>query len=233
MNTLNYYENGLSKEEVMGQNPDFIVSWYSFFGEKKLGDVGFWHERGVNTFIMTNSGAIDGDRTLENEYTDIKTLGIIFDAEEKADEIISDIKAEIAKGQDYAAEKEPVKAVVIECKKDGTFRVYGENSVGGDMATQVGADLVAKESGTIGAEDLVKLNPDVIFSVYFSYFGGSVEEEDAMSRILENDGLNSISAVQSGRVLPMKLGEVYCSGIRTIDGVKTMLKGLYPDDYKE
>ena len=228
-----YYDDGISKEEVMGLNPDFILSWSSFFGDKKLGDVDFWQDRGINTYMMINSGAIDGDRSLENEYQDIKNLGIIFNAQDKADEIIDSIKDQIEKGKEFAKGKEAVRAIVLESNSDGTFRVYGENSVGGDMASQVGADLVAKESGIIGAEDLVALNPEVIFTVYYSYFGGSVEEEEAMSSILENEGLASIAAVQNNRVLPMKLGEVYCSGIRTLDGVETMLKGLYPNDVQE
>lgn len=229
---LNYYEDGLSKEEIMGLNPDMIVSWSSFFGEKKLGEVDFWHDRGVNTFIMSNSG-VRKDRMLEHEYTDIRTLGQIFNVEEKAEEIINNIKTEIAKGKEFAMGKTPVRAIVLQLKTDGTFRIYGEDSVGGDMAKQLGANLLAKESGSIGAEDLANLNPDVIFTVYYSFFGGSVEIEDAIGKITGHEGLQNISAVQNKRVLPVKLGEVYCSGIRTIDGVKTMLRGLYPNEYNE
>lgn len=229
---LNYYESGISKEEVMGLNPDFIMSWYSFFGEKKLGDVDFWNERGVNTYMMSNSGA-QPNKDLAHEYEDIRLVGQIFDVEDRAEALIADIEAKVAMGQAFAAEKEAVRAIVLEVGKEGTYRIYGENSVGGDMATKVGAELVAKESGNIGAEDLVKLNPDVIFSVYYSFYAGSVEEGDAINGLIEHEGLQSISAIQNGRVLPMKLGEVYCSGVRTMDGVETMLKGLYPDVYEQ
>ncbi len=229
---VKYYEHGISKEEVMGLNPDFIMSWYSFFGDKKLGDVGFWNERGVNTYMMSNSGA-QPNKNVAHEYEDIRLIGQIFNVEDKAEALIADIEAKVAKGQAFAAEREPVKAVVLEVVKGGAYRIYGEDSVGGDMATMVGAELVAKESGTISAEELVKLNPDVIFSVYFSYYGNGVEYDAATNNILTNDGLQSISAVQNSRVLPMGLGEVYCSGIRTMDGVETMLEGLYPDAYTE
>lgn len=229
---VNYYENGLSKEEVMGLEPDFIMSWYSYFGEKRIGDVEFWNERGVNTYMMMNSGA-QPTKDVAHEYEDIRRVGKIFNVEDKAEALIADIEAKIAEGQAFAAERQAVKAVVLEVGKEGTYRIYGEDSVGGDMATKVGAELVAKKSGNIGAEDLVKLNPDVIFSVYYSFYAGSVEHDDAIKGIMENPGLQSISAVKNGRVLPMKLGEVYCSGVRTMDGVETMLKGLYPDVYEQ
>lgn len=229
---VNYYEDGLSKEAVMGLNPDFIMSWYSFFGDKKLGDVDFWQERGVNTYMMANSGA-QPNKDVAHEYEDIRLIGQIFDVEDKAEALIAEIEGKVAMGQAFASERDAVRAVVLEIGNDGTYRIYGEDSVGGDMATKVGAELLAVKSGKIGAEDLVKLNPDVIFSVYYSFYAGSVEHDDAINRLIENEGLQSISAIQTGRVLPMKLGEVYCSGIRTMDGVETMLKGLYPDAYNQ
>jgi iron complex transport system substrate-binding protein len=229
---VTYYDKGITKEEVMGLEPDFILSWYSFFGDKKMGDVDFWHERGVNTYMMENSGA-QPNKDLAHEYQDIRAIGQIFDVEDKAEALIAEIEAKVAEGQAFAAAKDPVKAVVLEIGKEGTYRIYGEDSVGGNMASMVGAELVGKESGNIGAEDLVAMNPDVIFSVYYAYYGNGVEEEFAVNGLMENEGLQSISAIQSGRVHSMKLGEVYCSGIRTMDGVDTMLKGLYPDEYEK
>lgn len=228
--TINYYENGMTKEEVMALEPDLIVSWKSYFGEKKLGEVDFWHDRGINTYIMNNSG-VRGDRKLEHEYTDILNLGKVFNKEEKAQQIVDEIKAEVAKGKAFAKGKDPVKALVLQCRKDGTFRNYGKDSVGGDLITKLGADLVVKESGNITAEKIALLNPDVIFTVYYSYYETSVERDDAISNLKDHKGLRSVNAIINDKVLPIRLGEVYCSGVRTMDGVKTMLKGLYPDEY--
>ena len=229
--TINYYEKGMTKEEVMALEPDFIISWSSYFGEKKLGDVDFWHDRGINTYIMNNSG-IRADRKLEHEYTDILNLGKIFDKEDEAQQIVNEIKAEVAKGKKFAKGKEPVKALVLQSRKDGSFRNYGQDSVGGDLITELGADLVVKESGNVTAEEIASLNPDVIFTVYYSYYEASVEYDDAINRLKDHKGLSSVNAVKKDRIFPIKLGEVYCSGVRTMDGVKTMLKGLYPHEYE-
>ena len=37
------------KETVTLMEPDFIFSWGSYFGDKKLGDVDAWNEKGVGT----------------------------------------------------------------------------------------------------------------------------------------------------------------------------------------
>lgn len=224
---IKYYKKVPTKEEVLGMQPDFILSWYSLFGEKKLGDVSFWHERGTNTYMAQNSGVIKPN-TLKNEYDDILNMGKIFNVEDKANKIVSEMKSEIKKAKDFVKGKEKVKTVILEVEKNGVYRIYGEDSIGGDIATQVGANLVASKNGKIGNEDLVKLNPDVIFTVYY---GDEIDKDKALKSILENPALSSVSAVKEKRVNSIMLAEVYASGIRTLDGIKTISKGLYPKLY--
>lgn len=222
---VKYYDNVPTKEEVIGLEADFILSWYSFFGEKRLGDVGFWHERNINTYMAQNSGVSKPD-SIENEYNDILNMGKIFNVEDKAKAIVDNMKAEIEKAKEFGKDREPVKTVILEIGKENTFRIYGDDSIGGNIATLVGADLVAKENGRIGAEDLVNLNPEVIFTVYY---GDAIDRDTALQSIMENPALSSISAIQHNRVYSIMLSEVYASGIRTLDGIISISKGLYPE----
>ena len=43
------------KETVTLMEPDFIFSWGSYFGDKKLGDVDGWNEKGVGTYMNSNT----------------------------------------------------------------------------------------------------------------------------------------------------------------------------------
>lgn len=52
---INYYDSMPSKEEMLGLEPDFITGWYSTFSDKRLGDVDFWQERGIGTYMALNS----------------------------------------------------------------------------------------------------------------------------------------------------------------------------------
>lgn len=225
---IKYYDNIPTKEEVLGMEADFILSWYSLFNEKNLGDVDFWHEREINTYMSQNGGVIKPN-SIQNEYDDIINLGKIFDVEEKANEIVNNMKEKIAESKEFAKNQKSVRTVILEIGSDNMFRIYGEESIGGNVATEVGADLVAKENGNIGAEDLVKLNPEVIFTVYY---GDEIDRDMAIESITLNPALSSISAIKSNRVHPIMLSEVYASGIRTLDGIISISKGLYPDLYK-
>ncbi len=222
---IKYYKQAPSKEEVLSLNPDFIFSWYSFFGPEKLGDVNFWMDRNTNTYIAQNSG-IKTPNTLENEYEDILNIGKIFDVEDKAQKMVDDMKAEIKKSIEFSEGKEKVSAVIFEVNKDGQYRIYGADSIGGDMAQQVGAELVADKNGNITKEELVKLNPDVIFSVYY---GESIEEKQALTSVMDNEALQSMDAIKNKRVYPMVLSNVYSTGIRTLDGIQAISDGLYPE----
>ncbi len=221
---VKYYENRPSKEEVIGIGPDFILSWVSLFGEKNLGDVDFWHERDINTYMAQNT--VLKPNTLENEYEDIINLGKIFDVEEKANEIVNNMKKKIEEAKKFSENLPLVETVILEINADNMYRIYGEESIGGNIANVVGADLVARENGQIGAEDLVKLNPEVIFTVYY---GDAIVEEASLDAIMNNPALSSISAIKNNRVHPIMLSEVYASGIRTLDGIISISNGLYPE----
>lgn len=222
---VKYVEKRPTKEEIIDADPDFIFAWTSLFSEKVYGDVGFWHDRGTKTYIWQNSG-LKSPNTLDNEYQDILNMGKIFNVEKKALEIVNKMKEEIASAKKQVEGKQKVRAIIIEVEKEGQYRVYGEKTIGGDIAMQVGAELVGKDKRTIGKEELIELNPDVIFSVYY---GQEIEREQAVTMLTTDEALKTISALENKKTYPITLSEVYASGIRTYDGIKTIIKGLYPE----
>ncbi len=82
----------------------------------------------------------------------------------------------------------------------------------------------------MGKEDLVAGDPDVIFVVYMAYAGDDPETVKAqqLSAIQDDPALASLSAIQSGRVYPVMLGDMYASGPRTGDGIRVFAQGMYP-----
>ncbi len=216
------------KESVMMLEPDMIVSWYSYFGDKKLGDVPYWNENGVGTYMMRNSGAAE-KRSLQNEYDDILDIGKVFNVEDKANAIVDEMKAEVQKALEATKgmETKP-RVLVMEVEKDG-IRVYGDNTLAGDMVRHIGADLVTAPENHMSSEDLIALNPDVIFSVYFGSSDSIEDGQASVDKLVKDEKYASLKAIQENKVFPISLGEVYCSGTRTLDGIKTLSKGIYPE----
>lgn len=193
----------MSKEYAIMLDPDFILGWKSTFSDKTIGDVDYWHENGVNTYIALNSNDISEYRTVENEYTDILTLGEIFDVQDKAEEIVSEIKDEVARVTEAVAGQEKQKVVVVEFMKDSIWN-YDKTMLVGDMVAQMGGELMDLPSD-IGAEDLLNADPDVLFII---------GDDEKVADFMANEAYGSLSAVQNERVFPLDLSDVYTSGIR-------------------
>ena len=155
------------KETVTLMEPDFIFSWGSYFGDKKLGDVDAWNEKGVGTYMNSNT-VPGGTRTLENEYTDILNIGKIFHVEDKAQALVDEMKAQVSDTLSAVQGQSPVKVAVVE-PISGSITNYGAKSLAGDMVTALGGELAMPQADSISKEDLVAADPEVIFVVYMAY----------------------------------------------------------------
>ena len=202
----------LSKEEILNNNIDFIIGWYSTFDDKSLGEVDYWHEKGINTYMALNSSIKKpAPNTLEDEYEDIRNLGKIFNVEDRAE----------------VKDKGKTRVLILEVEKENQLRLYGPETIGGIIAEKVGADLLTNEQ-TITAEELINLNPDVIFSVYFGP-DTDLTEESCVQKLMDNPALKSISAIQNQRVYPITLSYTYATGARTLEAINYISDILYPE----
>lgn len=228
---MNYNEKSFApaKEEVTMLEPDLILSWGSIFSDKKLGDVSFWHEREVNTYINSNTRSGGHPRLLSNEYTDIINLGKIFGVEDKAKSIVAEMETEIETVVKNAPAGDKQSVMVIEFYDDSITN-YASTSLAGDMISQLGGTLSLPEENNTSKEGLIAQNPDVIFVVYMAYSGDDAEDvkQTSLDKVLKDESLASLDAVKNGRVYPLMLGDMYASGVRTLDGIKTVANGLYP-----
>lgn len=214
------------KEDIVALEPDFILGWKSTFAEEKYwGATSFWNERGIGTYISLNSGLMS-DQTIQNEYEDILALGKIFDVEDKAQAIVDEIEAKVEAGRAFAEGKDPVRVLILENEGDA-FRNYGENSIGGDIASQVGAEICEPDKSVkLGAEDVLTHDPDVIFAVYF---GDEEGKKQCVADYMDNPAFQSLSAVKNEKVFPIDLSLIYSPGVRVSQSVDYFLEHLYPD----
>lgn len=230
--SLNYLDEFTpSKETVTMLEPDMILSWGSLFQEKTLGDTMDWINKGTNVYINSNTAHNDSPRTLENEYQDILNLGIIFDVQDRAEAIVNKMKSTIADVLAQAGGQQEKPSVMILESNDDTFTNYGADSLGGDMVTQLGAELANPDASEVGKEDIIAADPDVIFVVYMPYSGDDPQtiQDEKLAVFNDDETFQSLSAVKNGRVVPIMLSEMYAAATRTQDGIETFAEGLYPD----
>ncbi|MCI7812250.1 MAG: ABC transporter substrate-binding protein [Lachnospiraceae bacterium] len=212
------------KEYALSLEPDMVIGWYSLFNlEDRMGDVDFWHERNIGTYTSINS-VLKENQSLENEYADIRNLGIIYNKEAEAEAIIAEIQAGVEKGKEASEGQEPQRILIAE-KWEGEYDIYHAKTAAGDIAAQLGAEPLGEKGWT--DEEIVAANPEAIFAVHVS----SVSDEEAIALYAENPALASVDAVKNGRIYPVVYSLAYTPGVRTIDTVKLFLEDLYGIEY--
>lgn len=220
----------LDLETTMMLQPDFIVGWHSTFTPKTLRSTEFWHKRGVNTYIATNSLSNTKFKTLENEYEDILNLGKIFNKNEQAQAIVGKMRKEVGFVTERTAvnNKNP-RALIIEFAGK-EVNVYNEKSLAGNIVKSLHGELLAAKEHNISVEQIINYNPDVIFVVIVeSYYGREIE---MLNKVTCHHALKNLRCVKEKRVRALPLYEIYSSGIRTYDGIKDIAQGLYPELYR-
>ena len=218
-----------SKEVVLALEPDFIFGWRSAFRDEDLGDVSEWNALGVNTMILRCSNNTVDERNLDAVLADFADIGAIFDIEDVTDAYIAEANAmreEIA--ANVAKRDKPLTAIIVE-PYDGTFYCWGSNTLTGNLVVSAGAEYALPDGGDLSLEDIVVLNPDVIFVDYMEEEGKTTEECEAaaIAAIMDEASLAEVPAVANGKVMAMNLTDVYGGGIRMVPSVQAMYEFMY------
>lgn len=212
----------ISKEQAMADNPDFILGWRSTFTKSYLGTTDWWNRRGVKTYIVPSSNHVLGQATIEDECNYIMDIGKIFRVQNRAQGIIDEIHEEIDKDKDAVKDRRPQTVMVVEMT-DRYLWNYDDGWLVGDMVRQLGGVMPVKERH-ISQEDLIHYNPDVIFVVIFSD-----ATQTGFQTIMTDPKFNSLQAVRNHRVYPVRLDQMYATSAKTVEGLRIIKKGLYPD----
>lgn len=220
----------LDVESVMMMRPDLIVGWYSTFSAKVLRSTDFWHERGVHTYISPASFGGTPHKTVDLECEGIRQLGMITGKTDKAEAIVEEMRREIhTVTEKVKAARLHRRGLIIEMQGN-TLTVYGEQTLAGDILRQVGGELLLPDARQISIEQLLEMNPDAIFVIVVESDYG--REKEILERLYHNEALRTMKAVQEERIYAVPLYAVYSSGVRTLDGIQCMAKGLYPELYE-
>ena len=152
---------------------------------------------------------------------------LIFNIEEKSTKYVDDMKERINSiSEKIKSVKEPMKVLVIEGEGENKYRVYGPKTLVSDMVSKAGGTNVAKESGSVGVENIIEMNPDAIVLIHYLNQNKDNKEEKAL---LENPALKNVTAIKENKIIYTPLSETYAGGARTVEGIERIAKGLYPD----
>lgn len=215
-----------SKEAVLGLQPDLIVSWGSLFAESALGSVEYWHNKGIHTYVMTNTvpTRATGRRKVEYIVNDLQQLAKIFRVEEKAQEKIADLQSRIVKLRMHSksiAEAKKPKVITLQYLYGNEYFGRTANDLTADMIELAGGiSLDDNLGGRKSVEYLVELDPDMIIVIDTA----TTPVAGKIKALHEHKVLKKIKAVRNNKIFVVQHRAFYCGSERTVEAVEDMHK---------
>ena len=212
----------INTEQVLWAKPDLIFARESTFTTNMLKSASWWEKRGVTCYIPDTS-TIKLPQTIQGELNYIREVGALFGRKEMSEKIVSDTEKYIDYVRNISIHQKPERVLALEGVPGRYVVTYDSKWLVNDYILKLGG-IPATERRGFGAENLMEINPDVIFVEYFDDVTKSFAEELRM-----NPKYSSLQAVQKNRIYLLPVELVFMPGIRVGEGVECVAKGLYPD----
>lgn len=202
---INEAPNYPTKEAVVAASPDIVMSIYpsALLSNKTLPNRDEWAGLGVDSYLVkTGCDEVTGELVdFSSLYEDIRNIGVIFDVQGRAEELIARME------RDVASLRAKVDAAGLTGKTVWTYDASDDNGVFDGNSpenaimrlsgmTNIFADSLEGYT-SMSIEQVVERNPDLIWIVTSSG-EGFIEEGDQLLAALVGDArVNGLGAVKN------------------------------------
>jgi iron complex transport system substrate-binding protein len=217
-----------SVETLLNANVDFFFAGWDY-GMRVGGDLTpqTLQPLGINVYELTESCAFVMKRppaSLEDTYNDLRNLGKIFDVQNRANALITEMQAQVAEvRKDLPTDKPRVFLY-----DSGEDRAMTSGRLGMPQALIDAAggrnilDDVEASWTRVNWENVVERNPQVIVIVDY----GEVTAEQKEQFLLNNKALQSVDAIKNQRFIVIPYVQA-TPGIDNVLAVETLAKGFH------
>ncbi|MFG2041903.1 ABC transporter substrate-binding protein [Dactylosporangium sp. NPDC048998] len=214
-----------AKEKLLEAAPDFVYgSFSSAFGDEGVGDRGEWQKLGIGTYLSP-AGCPKETRpaklAMDDVFTEIREIAAIFGVQDRAEALISDQQARIAKA---AAGAKGAKVLWWDGGSDAPSVGACCGSPGMIMTAAGAVNAFADVTGSwadTSWETVAERNPDVIVLVDASW-----DQATAKQSFLENNAtLKDLPAVKAKRYVVLPFSST-SAGVRNVLAVEALARGI-------
>lgn len=215
-----------SKEAVLGLKPDLIVGWGSLFEETALGSVDYWQQKGIHTYVMTNTVPVKatGKRKVEYVINDLQQLARIFRIENQSQSKIMRLKKRIVsltqRSEKIPYEKRPTVVTLQHLYGNEYFGRTASDLTANMIELACGVSLDDMIGGRKSVEYLVQLNPDMILLIDTE----TVPVESKIKALRKHKVLQKLAAVRNNKIFVIKHRAFYCGSLRSVEAVEELQK---------
>ena len=217
-----------AKEVIVGMNPDLVIGRAATFTDEIYGTIESLNGMDINVYTQLAS-LMNTEQSLDNIFEDIENIGEIFNVEDKANALATELSESLKSVEDKVStlEGEPLKVLVMTAYNDGSYSVFGANStLQNEILEVLGGTNINEKGGAQALENLMSLNPDVILYVYNNK---NSNDSTAIESLYNNSLIQSVPAIENKKVFEVSYTEFMGYGYRTIECIENLAKEMYPE----
>lgn len=165
--------------------------------------------------------------SFEDVYQDLANLGLIFDAETRANDLINKLKSDEA--QIISITKNitrPVSVFVYDSGKDAPFTA-GKYAIPNAMIEAAGGINIVNDLNSSWTktnwEAVIRRNPEVIIIINY----GNTTAQQKIDFLNQHPGLSNVSAIKQQRFVVLEYSEA-TPGIRNIQATRKLAEAFHP-----
>lgn len=215
----------IAKENLLLLEPDFVCG-DSGYRVDNIGTSKELIEKNIIPFTLTPVNK--SHATIEDVYSDIELIGKIFKVENKASEVVANMKQTIAKANiKQVAEDKKVK-VMIAAVSTSSGGVWTYSSLVTDLINKANGknifEDIPKAIDFVSFESIVERNPDIVFVLRSKSRDVTMEERKDLLR--NHPSLKVINAVKNNNIHEVTFSEIKPS-VFNADFIVRMNKLMY------
>lgn len=218
-----------SQEVLIAAEPDFVYAgWKSAFQAEALGSIEELEKLGIGSYLHESSSIVGP--TMDDVIADIANIGKIFQVEDRAEALISEIKSRMgvveAKVGDISS---PVEVFVYD-SGDKEPKTAAQNFLNHLIQLAGGHNIfgdIEKGWPSVSWEEVVNRKPEVIVIIDY----GSQTAEQKKAFLLQHPALQDVPAIVQQRFVIVPLSAA-AEGIRGAEALEELAKGFYPEKFE-
>ena len=217
-------------ETVLDTGAEFVFGdAYSFYASG-VGTAEDFDAAGVK--VYATEGTYVEDATFENIYNDIINIGKIFRVEERAEELVAQLREREASVEASVAGLEPVRVFYFDSDTGGgvDMSTVGNTGLQSLMLEMAGAENIFSDVEgqfvAVSWEDVVDRDPEYI--IVCDYYGEGYADEK-IAELKANPATMDMDAVVNDRFIVVP-GLAMFPSLECMDAVELIAAGLHPDE---
>jgi iron complex transport system substrate-binding protein len=196
-------------EEILSTSPDLVVASVPY----RLESLAAILKCGVPVLTLA-------PHTLTDVYQDIRLLGDILHAQDRAAAVVEEMMREVASMQDSVSKAE---TRVVYCEEWGKPLIHSQTWVA-DLVSAAGGRFLGKPGSVTEAAAIAAEDPDVLI---FAWCGAG--DRVPLARVIEKREWQSLRAVREGRVYCVPDEFLNTPAPNLLQGLRALAGAIHPE----